>query len=534
MTRESPVSRAGKVFLVGAGPGDPGLLTLKGLEILAAADTIIHDRLVAEEILLSIAPEVRLIDGGKISGGPSASQDEINRALIEEARAGRRVVRLKGGDPFLFGRGGEEALALSRAGIDWEAVPGISSALAVPAWAGIPLTHRGISSALHIITWRDAEGKTPRPEFLENLARAGGSLVILMGGSALPEIGKALIKAGFSWDLPAAVVENGMQPSRGRILRLTLGDFAGTAPAAGPAIIVAGPVCALGEELLPAKTPRVPENLSLEGLRIIVTRPEPKNAELCARIRDFGGEAIPFPCVKTIPEDHPQLDRDRGAGEDESGAEFGEIFSWLIFTSVQGVNYFFEAYLRGELQDLFGGKTRAGDIRALAGCRFAAIGPATAEALKRRGFVPDLVPPVYRSQELAQGLPHPGNSGPVLLVRPREASPDLPEILRERGIPFRELPVYRLVPAEGNSRARKLIQEGAFDIVFFSSPSIVTAFAAAFPGLELSSLKAICIGESTVRRARELGINPRTAKEASEDSMISLARAYREGGAEGG
>ncbi|MDR1970716.1 MAG: uroporphyrinogen-III synthase, partial [Treponema sp.] len=246
-------------------------------------------------------------------------------------------------------------------------------------------------------------------------------------------------------------------------------------------------------------------SLSLRGLRIVVTRPEPRNAELCRRIEELGGEAIPFPCVRTIPVSAPA-----GGILKEAG-----VCQWLVFTSAAGVETFFDAYLEA-----------GGDFRNLGGKKFAVIGPATGETLARRGFIPDFIPPVYNSasfgRELAEKI-SPEES--VLLARSRRASPELPRILAERGLRFRDLALYDTVPAEGGIYARRLIEAGRFDLVFFSSPSIVSAFVRAFPGLALHRLQSVCVGETTVNRAREFGISPQMAEEASAEAMCRKAAA---------
>lgn len=501
----------GKVWLVGAGPGDRGLLTLRGKAVLDGADVVVHDRLVSEEILLDLPPAARLVDVGKSPGKHRVSQEDIHRILIAEARAGRKVVRLKGGDPFLFGRGAEEMLALREAGVSCEVVPGISSALGLPALAGIPVTHRGLSSALHVITWRGRDRAAPSPALLRSLAEAGGTLAILMGASALGEIGGDLIKAGFPPDLPAAIIENGSSPLQ-RVRHLALEELAalppaGESPSLPPTLVLAGAVCSLAGKTGPREKPEAEPPLPLKGLRIVVTRPEPRNAELCRLVGELGGKAIPFPCIRTIPLPGLAAGILREAGASE----------WLVFTSAAGVEIFFDAYLGA-----------GGDFRNLGGKKFAAIGPATGEALARRGFIPDFVPPVSNSGALGEGLGEKVSPGEtVLLARARLGSPELPRIFAEQGLAFRQLVLYDTVPAEGKPQARRIIEEGRFDLVFFSSPSIVSAFVRAFPALDLPRLPALCAGETTLNRARELGMSPRAAEEAGAEAMCRKAAALK-------
>ncbi|AEF85381.1 uroporphyrinogen-III synthase/methyltransferase [Treponema primitia ZAS-2] len=512
----------GKVWLVGAGPGDPGLLTLKGKETLQQATVVVYDRLVSEAILWTIPPEARLINVGKSSGNHPVPQEEINRILLEEALRGEQVVRLKGGDPYLFGRGGEEVQILTAKKIPVEVISGISSALAVPANACIPLTHRDLSSSVHIITWQRKEG-TPTDEALTGLSQAGGSLVILMGSAALKDISVRLIKAGFNPDLPAAIISQGSSPQqRTWITALNrMGETADFEGLVSPALIVIGHVCSLGKPTAPsqiqpveaqAQEARLQEknspdcgNRTLEGIRIVVTRPEPGNADLCRRIRELGGEALPIPCIKTIPL------------ENDAGPLFSERFTgWIVFTSSTGVDMFFDQYLCG-----------GGDLRSFSACRFAAIGPATAEALKWRGFIADHVPQVYNGRSLGEELVKKINpKEQILLIRPRQGAPDLGEILSNSGASFRELTVYDTVPAVIGDYARQVIGEGRFDYLFFTSPSAVSTFRETFGknrgDFLQKPVKAVCIGEGTAKKAQEYGMETYVPAEASTNAMVQL------------
>jgi uroporphyrinogen III methyltransferase/synthase len=416
--------KPGKVWLVGAGPGDPDLLTLGAQRALEAADTVIYDRLVSEEILMILPPGPRLIDAGKAPGKHTLSQEAINRLLIQEARKGRTVVRLKGGDPFLFGRGGEEALALAAAGIPFELMPGVSAALAVPARAGIPVSHRGISGAVHIISWHGKDGPPP-PETLEALARAGGTLVILMGAAGLAGMGPALIRAGFAPGTPAALIESGTTP-RQRVRRFDLAALAASAQAAPPeppVLVVAGGVCSLGEKLFaPPRISRKP--------RIVVTRPEPQNKAWCQKLRDLGAEAIAFPCIKRVP-----LGKDKDPRYRKAAG-----FPWLVFTSAEGVDIFFRRYILS-----------GGDFRAFAPCRFAVLGPATAEALAKWGFIPDYIPPEYHGRSLGAGLGEKMAGGErALLLRAEKNDPGLCRALREK-----KHSLYRMGPLPHPARRRR-------------------------------------------------------------------------------
>jgi len=507
----------GKVWLVGAGPGDPRLLTLRGREILDAAETVVYDRLVSQEILQSIPDHACLIDAGKAPKNHPLPQEEINRLLIEEAQKGKQVVRLKGGDPFLFGRGWEELLALSIAGIPVEVVPGISSALAVPLASGIPVTHRGVSSALHIITWHGKNtGETPSSEALRALSAGEetDTLVILMGGGALKDISCRLIEAGFSPKTPAAVIIEGTTP-RQKTIRTSLQDLGAVIISSGddsekdiksPVLTVIGKVCALcipDSMLISNKKPVMP---LLYGKRIVVTRPQPKNAETCNEIRALGGEPISCACIKL-----------RALSPDEWNASWREAFNasrWLAFTSAQGVESFFNGFLAA-----------SGDFRLFAGRSFAALGPSVAALLAKRGFIPDCVPQIFNGEELGKALAENIlKDEKVLVIQSKQSEGGLTKVLKEKNIFFSELPVYETLPQTVTAAVRRIIAERCFDMVLFASPSAVSAFAHEFCLLNNPvAVVALCIGESTAERARACGMGAFIAEEASVESLYRLA-----------
>jgi uroporphyrinogen III methyltransferase/synthase len=546
-TRHINSTSKGKVWLIGAGPGDPGLLTLKGREILDAAETVVYDRLVSEEILQSIPPRVHLINAGKAPKNHPLPQEEINRVLIREAKKGKRVVRLKGGDPFLFGRGWEELLALNEAGIPVEAVPGISSALAVPFAAEIPVTHRGVSSALHVISWHGkGTGEAPSAEALKAFAASGSAdtLVILMGGGALKDISRRLIEAGFFSNTPAAVIVDGTTP-RQKTVRTTLQDLGAVtissdlgANAKSPVLTVIGAVCALNvpAPLVPAdfvskdSAPREPVLVSSEstfavqnkssaallcGTRIVVTRPQPKNTETCNEIRALGGEAISFPCIKlrTLPPNTWNA----------SWRETVNASRWLAFTSAQGVESFFNGFLEA-----------GGDFRAFAGHSFAALGPSVAKALAKKGFVPDCVPKIFSGEDLGKALAkNILKDEKVLVIQAVRSEGSFEKILKKENIFFNTLPVYETIPAAGNAIAKRIISEGRFDMVLFASPSAVSSFAEAFCVSTAAAISAahvpvtaLCIGQSTAARARSFGMNAYIAQEASMAALYQLAHEH--------
>ena len=491
---------AGKVTLVGAGPGDPGLLTCKGREALERADVVVCDRLVSPAVLGLIPAGVRRIDVGKEPGRHPVPQEEINRILWEEARAGRHVVRLKGGDPFVFGRGGEELEALARAGVDFEEIPGVTSAVAAAAYAGIPVTHRDYASSLHVITGHAREGAAPDIRF-EALVRAGGTLVFLMGVTALPAIVKGLLEAGMDAGTPAAVVEQGTLPAQRRC-GAALGTLAERAAEMGirsPAVIIVGGVCALARELCWF------ERLPLYGKRVLVTRPGDRAGTLAGKLRDKGADVVEFPCIRTeaiVP--CPAME--------EALARIAE-YEWLGFTSAAGVEAFWNC-LRGL------GK----DARALGGVKLAVIGAAAGKALEACGLTADLIPEVYDAAHMGEALAE-AAAGKVLLLRAEEGSRALTDALVKAGAPFDDVAVYRT--AYDNPRAAALREEvegGRFDFVTFTSASTVKGFAAAVGGdADFSRFVGLCIGAQTAREAEKYGIRVKIAERAAIDALVELA-----------
>ena len=479
----------GKVWLVGAGPGDPGLFTLRGREVLEDADCIVYDRLVGEGVLALIPEKAERVDVGKSGGHHPIPQREIEAILQDRARAGKRVVRLKGGDPFLFGRGGEEAEALRDAGIPFEVVPGVTSALAVPAYAGIPVTHRGLSSALHVVTAHAERGGLPDLDF-EGLARAKGeTLVFLMGVKNTGALCARLIEAGMDAATPAAAIERGTTARQRCVTGEvgTLKERMEEEKIVPPAILVMGPVAKLAERLDWRAA------LPLNGLRVAVTRPKDRAGRLARMLRDKGAEVLEFPCIATevLP----------GPLKSPLGG-----FDWAGFTSVTGVEALFTLLAR-----------EGRDIRELGAAKIAAIGPATAEALRLHGLRVNFVPEVYDGAHLAAGLAERG--GRMLLLRAEMGSPELTEVLRDRGTDFLEVPLYR-------TRYVKAVLPDDLDMAVFTSASTVRGFAACAPeGREgFVDVKAVCIGEQTACAAREAGFTQVfTAKFATLPALVEAA-----------
>ena len=488
----------GKVMLVGAGPGDPGLLTCKGKTALEQADVVVYDRLVSPAILDLIPPGARRINVGKEAAHHPVPQEQINEILLEQAQAGHRVVRLKGGDPFVFGRGGEELELLARSGVDFEEIPGVTSAVAAPAYAGIPVTHRDYASSLHIITGHARAGKDLKINF-QALVQAGGTLVFLMGVGALPRITAGLLEAGMDGATPAALVENGTLPVQRRCVATlaTLVQKAAEMEIRSPAVIVVGEVCTLSDDFCWL------ERMPLHGRRILVTRPRDRAGALSQKLRALGAEVWEYPCIETVPlVPCPAM---------EASLENLKEYEWLVFTSPAGV-------------EAFGSQMRKWnwDGRNLAGIRLAALGPGTARALSVLGLRSDYMPDVYDAAHLGQGLPARGR---VLILRAAQGSPALTEALARRTIAYDDIAVYRTVlPAGPDAALAQALEKGTLSAVTFTSASTVRGFLqAAGARADLSGLTALCIGHQTAAEARRYGLRAEVAREATPEALAELA-----------
>jgi uroporphyrinogen III methyltransferase/synthase len=461
------------VFLVGAGPGDPGLLTRRGAALLACADVVVYDRL-ASPALLALAPDTaELVNVGKAPGRSEMTQQEINDLLVARGRAGVDVVRLKGGDPFVFGRGGEEAEACRRAGLTFEVVPGVTSAIAAPAYAGIPVTHRGVSTHVTIVTGHEDPTKPGSGTDWDALARAGGTLVILMGAGRIGDVAQRLVGGGRAPSTPVAAVRWATTP-RQRTVRATLATIAdaGVEP---PSAIVVGDVAALDLAWF--------ETRPLFGRTVVVTRAREQASELRARLEALGAEVVELPtiAIEAIEFVVPELD----------------AYRWVVFTSANGVDALFE---RGLLP-------RALDARALAPVRVAAIGPGTAAALARRGVRADLVPAQFVAEALVDAFPDPEHRGErVLLARAEAARDALPDGLASRGYSVDVLAVYRTVTADPDPEAVARVRAGAVDAITFTSSSTVANFCDALGSLPEPQPAIVSIGPVTSATARERGL----------------------------
>ncbi len=500
---------AGKVWLVGAGPGDPGLITVAGLERLREADVIVYDRLASPRLLEHAREDAELIFVGKVAGRGEHDQDKINDLLVEKALQGKRVVRLKGGDPFVFGRGGEEAEALRAAGVPFEVVPGVTSAAAVPAYAGIPVTHRGLASTFAVVTGHEDPGKEESAVDWGRLATAVDTLVLLMGVKTLPEIVDRLIDGGRPAETPVAVIQSGTTPDQ-RTVTGTLADIVRRVQEAGitpPAVTVVGEVARLRETLAWF------EDRPLFGKRVLVTRTRRQASALARLLAEEGAVPIELPAIEI----EPAID-EAAAKAALSGLRAG-AYAWVVFTSANAVEVFF-----GLMRE------RGLDARAFAGAKAAAIGPATAEALSERGIVADAVPDEYVAEGVVEALRpglRPGDR--VLVPRAESARPELIEGLRALGAEVDEVTLYRAaVPTEPPAEALSLLREGGIDIVTFTSSSTVRNLAALLDN-DVECLRkplVACIGPITAKTARELGL--RVDVEAAEHTIPGLVRAMRE------
>ncbi|HEY8283366.1 MAG TPA: uroporphyrinogen-III C-methyltransferase [Chloroflexota bacterium] len=497
-------SAMGLVSLVGAGPGDPDLITVKGLRRLRDAEVVVYDRLANDALLQQTPPDAELIFAGKGPGDHALSQEEINALLVEKGKAGKRVVRLKGGDPFVFGRGGEEAEALAGAGIPFEVVPGVTSAIAAPAYAGIPVTHRDFTPAFTVVTGHEDPAKGESTVPWEALAAGPDTLVFLMGVGHLEAIGARLITSGRASTTPVAVVRRGTWPDQQVVLG-TLGTIAEDAALAGltaPAVTVVGRVAGLAPTLAWFQGP-------LSGKTILVTRAREQAGALSARLRSFGARVIEFPAIRIEPAaDYSDLD---------AALADSARFDWICFTSVNAV-----AAIDERLRAL--GNSWA-DLGAV---RMAAIGPATARALRAKGAEVAYMPDTFLADAVAAGLPD-AEGARVLLARADIADRRLVEGLERRGARVEQYVAYRTVPGDEDAPAlRQALATGAVDIVTFTSSSTVRNLCQALGGdvaTLLSGLTVACIGPVTADTARECGLVPTIV--AEEHTIGGLVEAIR-------
>jgi uroporphyrinogen III methyltransferase/synthase len=477
------------VYLVGAGPGDPGLLTVRGAELLRLADVVVHDRL-AESSLLDLAPRTaERIDVGKRPGGP-VDQEAINALLVQKGSAGLAVVRLKGGDPFVFGRGGEEAEALRAAGVPFEVVPGITSAVAAPAYAGVPVTHRGLSTSFTVVTGHSRHEPEHDTDW-EALARSGDTIVVLMGVAHRAEIAERLLAGGLAADTPVAAVRWGTRPDQSTV-RTTLAGLA-DAVLEPPVTIVIGKVAGLDLRWF--------EDKPLFGRRIVVTRAREQASDLLARLRALGAQAVELPAIEICEP------ADGGAALREAAVRVGE-YDWVVFTSANTVE---------RLLPL------VGDARRFGSAHIAAIGPGTADALAAHSLIADVVPATAVSEAVLAVFPN--GPGRVLLPQAAVARDVLPDGLRAKGWSVDVVEAYRTEP--GRPSAAALAAAGGADAVTFTSSSTVTNFLAL--GVPVPPVVA-CIGPVTACTAVDAGLTVDVVAEPhTVDGLVAavLARLAR-------
>lgn len=492
------------VYLVGAGPGDAELLTLRGAALLRQADVVIHDALVNPELLRLAPAQAEII--GRTADRPF-SQAELNALLQARAAAGKCVVRLKGGDPFVFGRGGEEVEALAAAHIPFEVVPGVSAVTAVPLAAGIPLTHRTLASTLTVVTGHEDPAKPNQGVDWALLARTPGTKVILMGVERLASIAQTLIGHGQAPDTPVAVTQWGTT-GRQRTVEGPLSDIARRVADAGlgaPAVIAIGEVVNLRRPMDWARS------RALFGQRVVVTRARDQADALTRVLRERGADVLEIPCIKRVPptETTPLVEAIAGLG----------AYDWVIFTSASGVTAFFEYMFRAYE-----------DVRALGGVRLAAVGPGTAARLRALHLRVDLVPDEYVAAEIAKGMAALGSleNIRILLLRAEVANPELPRLLEDQGAIVDDIACYRTVAeTEDPGRAGTRLEAEGADWVTFASGSAVTHFHARFdlPRLRARhpALKVASIGPETSKALAALGVTPDV--EAQRHTFEGLADA---------
>jgi uroporphyrinogen III methyltransferase / synthase len=492
----SDAAPCASVYLVGAGPGDPGLITVKGLRCIAAADVLIYDYLAPRALLSHKRPECESIYVGKQGGDHTLSQEQINELILKKARGGKIVTRLKGGDPFIFGRGGEEAEILADAGISFEIVPGVTSAIAAAAYAGIPLTHREYTSSVAFVTGHEDPLKAESSIDWPALAKIG-TLVFFMGVRNLPHIVEMICQNGRSAETPAALIRWGTT-SRQCTVSGTLADIVERAREAGikaPAIIIIGKVVSLRDKL------QWFERRPLLGRRIVVTRARAQASDLLQRLNGLGAECLEIPTIQVVPPQSWQA-------LDEAIAGLAR-YQWLVFTSVNGVQYFFERLFASGL-----------DARALGHVRTAAIGPATAGCLRRYGVNTDILPETYQAEAVVEAFAREAIVGKkILLPRAEEARPVLPEELRRMGATVDEIVAYKTLQVEGyTERLLDALQARDIDMITFTSSSTVHNFCALLPPGRskdlLQNVTIACIGPITADTARQLGLEVHVAAEA--------------------
>ncbi len=480
----------GKVFLIGAGPGDPGLITVKGKECISRADVIIYDYLASPSLLTLAGPSAEQIYVGKKGSDHTLSQDRINHLLVEKAKQGFIVARLKGGDPFIFGRGGEEAEVLIQAGIPFEVIPGVTSAIAAPAYAGIPLTHRKFTTTLAFVSGHEAPGKEKSSIHWESLSRGIGTLVFLMGVKNLPYIVTSLIEHGKPPETPVALVRWGTTTKQQTVTGTleTIVDNVAAAGLKSPSIIIVGEVVKLRESM------NWFETKPLMGKRIIVTRAREQASDLVRLLSELGAECLEFPTITIVlPKDFHLLDR---------AIDTISTYDYLVFTSVNGVTFFFDRLFEKGL-----------DVRCLGHIRTATIGPATSARLRQFGITSDIIPESYRAESVITAFKkEPVKGKKILLPRAKDARPILPVELTKMGAIVDEIITYTANPvSENTDELLQNLESSSIDMITFTSSSTVTNFKALIPDERFEALMKnvtiASIGPITSNTAENLGFH---------------------------
>lgn len=499
--------KSGKVYLIGAGPGDYRLLTLKACDCLKMADTVVYDRLADERILQYAPRDAEFIYVGKASSQHTMTQDKICQLLVDLAKEGKTVVRLKGGDPFVFGRGGEEALLLQENGLPFEIVPGVTSAISVPAYAGIPVTHRGVAASFAVVTGHEDPTKENSDINWQQLATATDTVVFLMGVANLPKITARLMENGRSGDTPVAIIRWGTKAQQ-QVWTSTVAEAADLVKSESikpPCIFLVGNVVKLREKLAWFDNPKLKP---LFGKRVLVTRARAQASLLAEKLETLGAACTEAPAIRIQPPADGFGALDKAIGELDA-------YNWLIFTSANGVNYFFDRLLAA-----------GRDSRGLGRAKVCAIGSATAKALKGYGIIADVVPAEFRAEGILAALEGKVGSGDkVLLPRAAEARNILPEELGRKGIDVTVVPAYETVAgeADGAEICRQLSQ-GEIDVITFTSSSTVKNLAKILgeDAAELiNSTRTAAIGPVTAATCREQGIRVDIeAKEYTIDGLV--------------
>lgn len=491
----------GTVYLVGAGPGDPGLITVRGREILRTADVVVFDSLAPKSLLRQVRSDAELVDAGKRRGDHRMSQDEINAELIEFGKQGKSVCRLKGGDPFVFGRGGEEALALQEAGVPWEVVPGISSPIAAPAYAGIPITQRGMASSFTVVTGSEDPEKPDSLVKWKALAQVGGTIAFVMGWKSMPQIVSSLIANGMAADTPAALVQWGTTPMQNSVVGpldmiVEIGEMADIG---APVILVVGEVSSLRKKLAWF------DDRPLYGRKILITRARSQASRLAEKLEAHGANTIQVPTIDVVPvADTSELD---------DTVRTLASYDWVTFTSANGVEGLWERVKAAGL-----------DARAFGGVKIAAVGPATARALDSIGLKADLVPDNFDAESLLEKF-RALDELPKRILFPRSeiGRESLVEGLRELGVTVEPVTAYRTVMSDASSEEARAAYAGGIDITTFTSSSSVENLVKLLDGdvSDINRSVVACIGPITAETAKANGINVGImAEEQTIDGLV--------------